>query len=576
MKYLGCAFLLIALVSCGSVPVKSTFVEKPDPSGDTCSYWPEEMSGMHAAILGTDKAFRMSVCPDVEEISVHEVSAWKGETVSAMVLIWSASDLENVRVDVSKLRGRGGVIPSSAVETFFVRYTLADEFGNACGPHDPAVYPPHLCPDMLEPAEAIDIPGRTVRPVWIRINVPAEAAEGCYTASVKVVSSNAGSRVMTLKLNVTGRTMPELAARRFYIDFWQHPAAVARVEGCRLWSDEHFALLEKYMRPLADLGQRTVTATLNKDPWNHQCYDLYEDMILWTRDIDGTWSYDYTVFDRWVELMDRLGVNREVNCYSMLPWNNELHYFDMAADSLVNVKADPGTAVFEELWRPFLHDFSAHLTEKGWVERVNIAMDERSREQMGFALELLRDAAPALGVAMADNHNSYRNYPDVDNISCSIWHTADPSVLASRRADGRITTFYICRSAPFPNQFTFSSPMEAVYVTWYSIANGYDGFLRWAWNSWPEDPAHDSRFRTFPSGDCFLAYPGPMSSVRIEKLREGIQDMEKIFVLRDEYSAAGDTAALAALDSTLAMFAGLTPDEGWEDRLLAARESLNR
>lgn len=103
MKYLGCAFLLIALVSCGSVPVKSTFVEEPDPSGDTCSYWPEEMSGMHAAILGTDKAFRMSVCPDVEETSVHEVSAWKGETVSAMVLIWSASDLENVRVDVSIL-----------------------------------------------------------------------------------------------------------------------------------------------------------------------------------------------------------------------------------------------------------------------------------------------------------------------------------------------------------------------------------------------------------------------------------------------------------------------------------------
>lgn len=290
MKYLGCAFLLIALVSCGSVPVKSTFVEEPDPSGDTCSYWPEEMSGMHAAILGTDKAFRMSVCPDVEETSVREVSAWKGETVSAMVLIWSASDLENVRVDVSKLRGRGGVIPSSAVETFFVRYTLADEFGNACGPHDPAVYPPHLCPDMLEPAEAIDIPGRTVRPVWIRINVPAAAAAGSYTASVKVVSSNAGSRVMTLKLNVTGRTMPELAARRFYIDFWQHPAAVARVEGCRLWSDEHFSLLEKYMRPLADLGQRTVTATLNKDPWNHQCYDLHEDMILWTRDIDGTWE----------------------------------------------------------------------------------------------------------------------------------------------------------------------------------------------------------------------------------------------------------------------------------------------
>lgn len=34
------------------------------------------------------------------------------------------------------------------------------------------------------------------------------------------------------------------------------------------------------MRQLADAGQKVITATLNKDPWNNQCYDAYADMIV--------------------------------------------------------------------------------------------------------------------------------------------------------------------------------------------------------------------------------------------------------------------------------------------------------
>ena len=43
----------------------------------------------------------------------------------------------------------------------------------------------------------------------------------------------------------------------------------------------------------------------------------------------------------------------------------------------------------------------------------------------------------------------------------------------------------------------------------------------------------DSRFRSFPAGDCFMVYPGG-SSIRMERLVEGIQDFEKIQILRKE------------------------------------------
>jgi hypothetical protein len=75
---------------------------------------------------------------------------------------------------------------------------------------------------------------------------------------------------------------------------------------------------------------------------------------------------------------------------------------------------------------------------------------------------------------------------------------------------------------------------------WYAIAHGYDGFLRWAYDAWPADPVRDARHTLWPAGDCFFVYPGGNSSIRFEKLREGIVDFEKIRILRDLASKSPD------------------------------------
>jgi hypothetical protein len=68
---------------------------------------------------------------------------------------------------------------------------------------------------------------------------------------------------------------------------------------------------------------------------------------------------------------------------------------------------------------------------------------------------------------------------------------------------------------------------------WYAAAFGYDGFLRWAYDSWTSDPARDARHVLWPAGDCFLVYPGARSGIRFERLREGIVDFEKLRILRE-------------------------------------------
>ena len=500
------AGISLLLVSCdsGSARKISSFDELPDPTADTLSDWSGVPRGLHASFVSTDAAFRRSVAPDVTPSTSVRLEGWRGERISAQLLLWTASGADGVEVEVEPFKSDTYTLPGDAARARFVRYVLSDEFGNKCGYHDPAIYPPHLVPDMLDDIDVFDLKARNVRPVWITVSVPADAPAGEYVSTVKLYAKGRQLRTFGIGLTVIGRELPPPAEWNYYLDLWQHPAAVARVEGLDMWSDAHFEALVPYMQLLADAGQKVVTTTLNKDPWNNQCFDSYADMIVWTKHADGTWSYDYTVFDRWVELMTELGIDHAVNCYSMLPWNNELHYRDGVTGRFVDVTADPGTPAFEELWVPFLTDFTRHLREKGWLGRTNIAMDERSPEEMADALDLLRKTAPELGIAMADNKNSYLNYPSINSMCVKVRDRIPPQHIAELRPRGFVTTYYVCCSDRFPNMFTFSAPAEAVYAGWYTAACGYDGFLRWAYNSWVGEPLTDSRFRTFPAEDTYI------------------------------------------------------------------------
>ena len=97
-----------------------------------------------------------------------------------------------------------------------------------------------------------------------------------------------------------------------------------------------------------------------------------------------------------------------------------------------------------------------------------------------------------------------------------------------------------------PNNFVFSPPVEGRWISWYAMAYGYNGFLRWAYEAWPEDVLRDARHTIWAAGDCFMIYPGGKSCIRFEKMREGIVDYEKIRIIREE-AARSDNAKVHKL-----------------------------
>ena len=248
-----------------------------------------------------------------------------------------------------------------------------------------------------------------------------------------------------------------------------------------------------------------------------------------------------------------LGIDRFINCYSMIPWNLTFSYFDEATRNDTFLIAKTGTAEYDAHWRPMLTDFAQHLKQKGWFEKTTIAMDERPMEAMQQALTLIKSVDKNFRVSLAGNYHPELEQ-DLIDYCVAVNQTVDLPTLQRRQQTGFNTTYYTCCTERYPNTFTFSPPAESTFISWYAAKKGFNGYLRWAYNCWVKDPLRDSRFRTWPAGDTYLVYPGPRTSIRFERLIEGIQDYEKIRLLKEEFKAKGQTAKAQQLEKALTAF----------------------
>jgi hypothetical protein len=574
--------LLLAFSSCDwKRPKKEfiTFQEMQDPTNDTLSDWSNVKAGLHSSFISIDVRAPKSVAPEVEIKKSEKVTGWKGEKVSAQMILWTTADVDQVELEFDDFISESATLPASIAQARFVRYVITDEFAEGCGHRKPEDYAASISADMLDNLDNFNIEAKTVRPVWLTIDIPSDAVAGNYKGKLNLYAERKFVEDFEIEVEVVNQLLPEPSEWVYHLDLWQHPSAVARVHNLELWSDAHFEKMRPIMKMLADAGQKVITATLNKDPWNHQSFDAYADMIIWTKNEDQSWSFDYTVFDKWVEFMMDLGVTDMINCYSLLTWNNQVHYNDMEKKELVTLELKAQSDEYAEFWTVFLKDFTRHLKAKGWLEITNIAMDERSPADMQAALKVLETAAPELGISLADNHKSYKQYPGIKDISVGANSVVDKEDIITRRAEGLNTTWYVCCADPFANMFTFSEPAEAVYAGWHTVAADLDGMLRWAYNSWVENPLTDSRYKTWPAGDTYMVYPDARSSIRFERLIEGIQDAEKIRILRKQYSDENTSESLAKLnelEEAIKYFYTLEPSDDWNDKLNEAKKLLNR
>ena len=521
--------------------VFSGLVSVPDPSWDRLGHQ------LYAGWASKDIPYARTAVPQVRIQSDTVVYGWKGERVGMEAVLYSRESTEPLTL---RVRGDQSIAPHASAR--FVNYVLTDSF-RGCGKH-PSGYPPYEVNDMIDVEASQVLGAKTTHPVWVSVEIPRDARAGKHSLRIEVVDPQ-GAVVQTLRLHVgvVDRLLPDPSAYQFQLNFWMQPYAVSRYEGVKNWSPAHLEALRPYMKMLARAGQKVATAILFYEPWGEQSNDKFEPMVQTILREDSTWTFDYTIFDRWITFLDSCGIKKQINCFSMVPWDMTFRYVDAKTGQYAYLKTTTGRADYRRLWTAFLKDFATHLREKGWFEKTCIAMDERGLSAMNDAYRISQEAVPGIKMALAGNYHASL----VDKLYdyCVAYgqrFTAED--LALRRSRGWVTTTYTACPDSMPNVCSNNMPSECAYLPIYCIANGFNGFLRWAWMNWTDDPMHDTRFRMFTPGDTYMVYPGGRSSIRFERIIEGVEAAEKCRILRAEYASGHQTEALRRLDAAIQLF----------------------
>ena len=418
------------------------------------------------------------------EARTFEIAAWHGETVAARV------------PDFAELGG----VPDGIKVRF--------------GVLDSVKYAPS--PESLQRFEAYDRvkwDSADEGPRVVEVTVPVDAKPGVYACGMMTV-------------RVVDRILPPPKEWKYYLDLWQHPWAIARIAKVKPFSKDHYAAMRPVYELLATAGQKTITVPILDQPWDHQCFDAYHSMVD---------DADFRAFDEYVQFCLDCGLGPDISCYSICSWAGEQ---SIDAESL------------EGRWGSFLERFAAHLKEKGWLNRTLMAMDEREPEDVRKVAELVRRHAPGMRIAMAGNRkpSDFKGI-DIDVYSQYLYYVTDDFLreIPERCERGFVTTHYVCCSPDRPNTFMSSGPGEAFWLGASPAMLGLDGFLRWAWNSWPQNPKKDATYWEWQSGDTFLCYPDGEPSWRFLELRNGIVVAEKVRILREKGLFAEELEKVAGL-----------------------------
>jgi len=553
--------LLYTLISCiaGNAQDKIfvRYTELKDPKPVNTASWSNLPSETMVSFADVDTRYSKVNAPAISNLQLQwNTSAWKGEKVHTQFLIWTTKSLKKVSINKTPLTDdKGHVIPGENITTGFVRYVLTDGLnkqGSGCGIPSRNEMDSSLVEDVIDFANEASLAANTTQPVWISVRVPRSTEAGAYKGSLSV-SIDGKKYPLSYSIEVKTNVLPEPKDWKFHLDLWQNPYSIARVYNVKPWSQEHFKAMQPYIKMLADAGQKAITVSMVYDPWRGQTQDIYGAMIQWIKKKDGTWQYDFSIFDKWVSYMMAHGIDKIINCYSMIPWNNKFYYYDEAYGKDTVVEAKPGTPGYAAHWRPMLTAFVKHLKEKGLFNKTSIAMDERALEDMQQTIALIKSVDKDFKISLAGSYHVAIE-KDIYDYCIASAENFDKSVMERRLKAGLPTTYYTCCVEAYPNTFTFSPPAESAWLAWYAANKKFNGYLRWAYNCWNEEPLTDTRFRSWSAGDTYLVYPGPRTSIRFERLIEGIQDYEKIQTLQSAFQQSNQQDKLNQLQLVLSAF----------------------
>lgn len=377
--------------------------------------------------------------------------------------------------------------------------------------------------------------------------------EGIHDITVKIFKSDETFDEelifeKNLKLEVSSVEIPE--KNIFYLDLWQHLSSLARVYDVEYYSDEHFRIIESFMKPLADAGQKVCDLIVSDYSWaGQECFKIYDNQSsLYEYNLikpsikNGKLQLDFSAFDRFIEICQKLGMCEEINLFGIIGnWNRgqfsviledfdepikvRVHDLDFSKFTFIRTK---------KMYAEYVRLIFEHLVEKNLWDITRVMADQpRNVGEVSEGEDLIRKIRDDVKIKYAIMHGDFfENYDgDTENFSIILneyIRVQNGGLKMSDTSNFQDMTWYVCWTPFNLNQFVKSSPMESRLVGYMTYLFDMKGFLRWNYCLYPD--SNDYRYRPdrWACGDMFFVYPGksgvPELSLRFKQLAYGNTD----------------------------------------------------
>lgn len=476
--------------------------------------------------------------PAVPRIPIKALSC-RNAITSFAVLVTAEKPVESARLVFSDLVCGDSVLSSDTITARLVGTVPTAEWGLVCDP-------------LFEVAE---FPIDKNATVYASVKVPKGITAGKYTGKVTLIVEDNEVASNDVEVDVANVDLPDVQDWSFYLSVWMNAGAIARNAGVEIWSDEHFEALRPYVKDLAGHGQKSVFLPICDKFLEDATRDPHPSLVKWMKR-GGDYEFDFTMFDRYVDLYAEYGVDESIHCYGILSakgytGESTIEYLDMDSGERHVIVMHIDDEEYIQAWGAFFKEFQRHLTKRGWMYKTHIGAFNLGPAMAQKAMAFLSSYAPDFRISQGSTpgHDSIDTAEDLSlRIDCDnrgVTEIAqversskglmeyltqnDTCEAIQEYSEKTQTTFYVCAVPSHPNTFVVSPLVESRMLPFLALQGGVDGFVRWSYCDWSDDPFNSPGWGEWPTGDTFLVYPGesgPVSSLRWEQLREGIQDFE--------------------------------------------------
>lgn len=393
----------------------------------------------------------------------------------------------------------------------------------------------------LNPDETWDtIKEGTTRSFCVEAVSAGDTKAGTYRTNM-IIRTAQGVRALPLTVRVYNGTLPEPKDSAFGYVCWS--ADSNDFYGVGKYSEDFWKIAEVYAK------------VMKKERQNALYLDIRALLMSGvTVRPDGSYEFDWTNFDRYIETFLQYGSFQylcgnhlaEKDFYiepdnPLWPTNAVDVWTFVEKDGNIEIQwqyADSEAGINH--LRNLLSALYAHLKEKGWdtmwLQHVSDEVEgERPNWQVSMMYELVHELMPTCRTTDA-GFGGIMDFGDRVDIPVPRldFYSDRMDVCKAYQKTGEQVWLYTC-NGPQRNAMSRLNDFPLLSTRalgWYMWQHRVDGYLHWAWNRWTPD-LYDELYNADPwaVGDCYLVYPdtkhrGLREGTRATAMRDALEDNE--------------------------------------------------